>query len=188
MVSMISAPIRVANTGMLCYHLGRSAPTDGRITLMTREMVSVVLSLAVVLSGIAALLVGRLLAAAYGLRRSTAVHLLSGMFGAALGIAVLARQVPNAEDAAVPMVLLYTILGALIFTFAINTARWAFSSPHLMGGTDLLLGDGTFASAAACRFIGCTWVTKGPDCKPDVTRTRFLACTRERCEGFDGIF
>lgn len=52
-----------------------------------------------------------------------------------------------------------------------------------MGG-DCTIDDCTLA---ACRFIGCTWVTKGPDCKPDVTRTRFLACTRERCEGFDGI-
>ncbi|MGE0023867.1 MAG: pentapeptide repeat-containing protein [Hyphomicrobium sp.] len=41
---------------------------------------------------------------------------------------------------------------------------------------------------AASRFVGCTWTTKGPDCKPDVTKTRWLGCTQERCKGFEGIF
>jgi hypothetical protein len=41
---------------------------------------------------------------------------------------------------------------------------------------------------AACRFVGCSWVTKAAEDRPDITRTRWLGCTQERCEGFDGIF
>lgn len=53
-----------------------------------------------------------------------------------------------------------------------------------MGG-DCTIDDCTMA---ACRFAGCTWTTKGPDCKRDITRTRWLGCAHERCEGFDGMF
>jgi hypothetical protein len=41
---------------------------------------------------------------------------------------------------------------------------------------------------AACRFVGCSWVTKAAADRRDITRTRWLGCTQERCEGFDGIF
>jgi hypothetical protein len=41
---------------------------------------------------------------------------------------------------------------------------------------------------AACRFVDCAWTTKAGDVARDITRTRWLGCTQERCTGFEGLF
>ncbi len=55
---------------------------------------------------------------------------------------------------------------------------------------DNLGGDCTMDHCimAACRFVGCSWTTKASDCPRDITKTRWLGCTKERCEGFEGLF
>ena len=55
---------------------------------------------------------------------------------------------------------------------------------------DNLGGDCTIDDClmAACRFVDCSWTTRADDGKRDITRTRWLGCTHERCEGFDGMF
>jgi hypothetical protein len=41
---------------------------------------------------------------------------------------------------------------------------------------------------AACRFVDCAWTRKAGDVARDITRTRWLGCTQERCTGFEGLF
>lgn len=52
-------------------------------------------------------------------------------------------------------------------------------------GSDCTIDDCTMA---ACRFVRCEWVKKPAVEKRDVTRTRWLGCTQERCTGFEGMF
>ena len=55
---------------------------------------------------------------------------------------------------------------------------------------DNLGGDCTIDDClmAACRFVDCAWTTKAGDVARDITRTRWLGCTQERCTGFEGLF
>lgn len=55
---------------------------------------------------------------------------------------------------------------------------------------DNLGGDCTIDDClvAACRFVGCIWTKKPAAAKRDITRTRWLGCTKQRCTGFDGMF
>jgi uncharacterized protein YjbI with pentapeptide repeats len=57
-------------------------------------------------------------------------------------------------------------------------------------GLDNLGGDCTIDDCimAACRFAGCSWTTKANGGRRDITRTRWLGCTQERCTGFEGMF
>ena len=55
---------------------------------------------------------------------------------------------------------------------------------------DNLGGDCTIDDCliAACRFVGCTWTKKPGVPKRDITRTRWLGCTQQRCTGFEEMF
>ena len=61
----------------------------------------------------------------------------------------------------------------------------AFALDNL--GSDCTIDDCTMA---ACTFERCEWATKvsRPAGKRDITKTRFLGCTQDDCEGFDGMF
>lgn len=52
-------------------------------------------------------------------------------------------------------------------------------------GADCTIDDCLLVS---CRFEGCSWVKKGGADKRDVTKTRWLDCTMERCTGMKGMF
>ncbi len=52
-------------------------------------------------------------------------------------------------------------------------------------GSDCTIDD---CLMAACRFIGCRWISKPGRVGHDITRTRWLGCTQERCEGLAGVF
>jgi hypothetical protein len=55
---------------------------------------------------------------------------------------------------------------------------------------DNLGGDCTIDDCliAACRFVGCTWTKKPGAARRDITRTRWLGCTQQRCTGFEEMF
>jgi uncharacterized protein YjbI with pentapeptide repeats len=54
---------------------------------------------------------------------------------------------------------------------------------------DNLGGEVTFDEClfAGCMFERCEWVVKAV-AKRDVRKTQWLACQRDRCMGFDGLF
>lgn len=52
-------------------------------------------------------------------------------------------------------------------------------------GSDCTIDD---CIVAACRFVECTWIRRAGVATRDITRTRWLGCTQEKCEGFDGMF
>lgn len=55
---------------------------------------------------------------------------------------------------------------------------------------DNLGGDCTIDDCliAACRFVAASWATKASDVPRDITRTRWLGCTQERCNGLENLF
>lgn len=52
-------------------------------------------------------------------------------------------------------------------------------------GSDCTIDD---CLIAATRFVGCTWIKKAGEKKRDITRTRWIGCTQDKCDGFDGMF